>query len=134
MTSTGRACMTWCRVRWTSVTPARRLKVEFVGKNVELHPTEKGYLPFAYWSADLMPNVGQDKLTLLIIVCVFSKWVDVVVLARRDAETVWQAFFEMIICRYGMPLGVWVDQGNEFKDDFAAGLEAWGINVRRVSV
>ena len=46
----------------------------------------------------------------------------------------WQAFFEMIICRYGVPLGVWVDQGNEFKGAFAAGLEAWGINVLRVSV
>ena len=61
-----------------------------------------------------------------------SKWVEVVVLARRDAETVWQAFFEMIICRYGVPLGVQVDQGNEFKGAFAAWLEAWGINVRRV--
>ena len=71
---------------------------------------------------------------MLIIVCVFSKWVEVVVLARRDAETVWQAFFGMIICRYGVPLGVWVDQGNEFKGAFATGLEAWGINVRRVLV
>ena len=43
---------------------------------------------------------------MLIIMCVFSKWVDVVVLARRDAETVWQAFFETIIWRYGVPLGV----------------------------
>ena len=49
---------------------------------------------------------------LLIIVCVFGKWVEVVVLARRVAETVWQAFFEMIICRYGVPLGIRVDQGN----------------------
>ena len=49
-------------------------------------------------------------MTLLIIMCVFSKWVEVVVLASRDAETVWQAFFETIICRYGMPLGVWVDR------------------------
>ena len=45
-------------------------------------------------------------MILLIIVCVFSKWVEVVVLARLDAETVWQAFFEMTICRYGVPLGV----------------------------
>ena len=36
----------------------QKTKVEFVGKNVELHPTEKGYLPFAYWSADLMPDLG----------------------------------------------------------------------------
>ena len=34
----------------------QKAKAEFMGKNVELHPTEKGYLPFAYWSADLMPN------------------------------------------------------------------------------
>ena len=47
--------------------------------------------------------------------CVFSKWVEVVALTRHDAETVWQVFFEMIICRYGVPLGVQVDQGNEFK-------------------
>ena len=73
-------------------------------------------------------------MTLLIIVCVFSKWVEVVVVARRDAKTVWQAFFEMIICRYGGPLGVQVDQGNEFKGAFAAELEAWGINVHRVLV
>ena len=73
-------------------------------------------------------------MTLLIIICVFSKWVEFVVLARQDAETVWQAFFETIICRYGVPMGVWVDQGNEFKGAFATGLEAWGINVCRVSV
>ena len=73
-------------------------------------------------------------MTLLIIVCVSSKWVEVVVLARRNAGTVWQEFFEMIICRYGMPLGVWVNQGNEFKGAFIAGLEAWGINVHRVLV
>ena len=66
--------------------------------------------------------------------CVFSKWVEVVVLARQDTEMVWQAFFEMITCRYGGPLGVQVDQGNEFKGAFAAGLEAWGINVRRFLV
>lgn len=105
-----------------------------MGKNVELHPTEKGYLPFMYWSCDLMPDIGPDKVTLLICVCVFSKWVEVVVLARRDAETVWNAFFETVICRYGVPLGVRVDQGNEFKGAFAAGLEAWGVNVRRASV
>ena len=89
-----------------------KAKAEFVFKNVELHPTEKGYLPFAYCLADLMPDVGEDEVTLLIIVCVFSKWVEVVVVARRDAKTVWQAFFETIICRYGVPLGVRVDQGN----------------------
>ena len=36
----------------------QKAKAEFVGKNVELHPTEKGYLPFAYWLVDLMPDVG----------------------------------------------------------------------------
>ena len=36
----------------------QKAKVEFVSKNVELHPTEKRYLPFAYWAADLMPDVG----------------------------------------------------------------------------
>ena len=73
-------------------------------------------------------------MTLLIIVGVVSKWVEVVVLARWDAETVWQAFFETIICRYGVPFGVQVDQGNKFKGAFAAGLEACGINVCRVLV
>ena len=36
----------------------QKAKAEFVGKNVELHPTEKGYLPFVYWLADLMLDVG----------------------------------------------------------------------------
>ena len=35
----------------------QKAKAEFVGKNMKLHPTKKGYLPFTYWSADLMPDV-----------------------------------------------------------------------------
>ena len=70
----------------------------------------------------------------MIILCVLSKWVEVVVLVRHNTDTVWQVFFETIICRYGVPLGVQVDQFNEFKAAFAVGLEALGINVRRVSL
>ena len=37
-------------------------------------------------------------MILLIIIYVFSKWVEVEVLTRCNAETMQQAFFKMIIC------------------------------------
>ena len=61
------------------------------------------------------------------MVCTFSKWVEIVILPRHDAASVWQAFFEHMICRYSVPGRVRTDQGNEFKGAFKEGCRCWGI-------
>ena len=48
-------------------------------------------------------------LTIFLMVCTFSKWVEITVLFKCDVATVWQAFFEHIIYHYSVPARVQID-------------------------
>ena len=83
-------------------------------------PTFKGSRPFEVWSLDLvtnLPEVSPDGTSisyelpttlkghkhLLVIICMFSKWVEAFPLTSKTSDEVLDKFFSEIICRYGLP-------------------------------
>ena len=80
--------------------------------------------PFDIWSVDLLTHLRPTMLpthasTLLVCVCVVSKWVEAIPLASKSASDVWDAFHLHVVCRYGAPKAVRSDMGSEFRAEFA---------------
>ena len=46
----------------------------------------------------------------------FSKWTEACPLPDKTALTVVDAFFQHIVCRFGMPMVIHSDQGGEFEN------------------
>lgn len=87
------------------------------------------------WHVDLA-DFGSARSSykwLMVAVCSFSKWVELVPLKDKQAVTVFKVFFEHVICRYGSPADVVMDQGREFAGVFERGLKEHGVNVRKAS-
>ena len=61
----------------------------FVAKNLALRPTAKGERPFWSWAIDLIPNLGPEGYAILLMVCTFSKWVEIAILPHCNAASVW---------------------------------------------
>jgi hypothetical protein len=55
---------------------------------------------------------------MIVAVCPFSKWIEAAPLPDKRSHTVMSWFHEQIICRFGVPWGIRIDQGREFKGDF----------------
>jgi transposase InsO family protein len=52
----------------------------------------------------------------------FTKYVELVALADKEAETTCEAIFNKWICKYGTPLEIVSDNGKEFRNKLAAEL------------
>ena len=57
---------------------------------------------------------GTQKKYIMVITDAFTKYVELIALPNKEAETVATAFFNRWICRYGVPLEIVTDQGKEF--------------------
>ena len=74
-----------------------------------------------YLSVDLaikLPESTDGYIHALIVVDGFSKWVEVLPLKDRLSKTVARAFLHGVVSRYGVPVVVWSDKGNEFRGQF----------------
>lgn len=84
--------------------------------------TWKGRRPFALWCLDLVtklePPGALGETICITAVCPFSKWVEAAPLRDRQSFTVMKWFEMEIVTRYGVPWGIRVDQGTEFKGAF----------------
>ena len=60
-----------------------------------------------------LPLDGGHKW-LMVVIDAFSKWVELIPLSDKQAETTANAFFSQWICRYGVPRKVVSDRGTEF--------------------
>ncbi|GKV25716.1 hypothetical protein SLEP1_g35111 [Rubroshorea leprosula] len=94
--------------------------------------------PFAQWGMDLLgPFVkGVGGVTHLIVgVDYFTKWVEARPLSSRTSKKVEDFVFSSIICRYGIPNQIVVDNGTQFNfssfRDFCSG---YGIKLQFTSV
>ena len=57
---------------------------------------------------------GNNKKYILVMTDAFTKYVILVAINNKEAETVTEAIFKKWICRYGVPLEIITDQGKEF--------------------
>ena len=59
---------------------------------------------------------------MIVAVCPFMKWVEVGILAHKDALTVVCWFYANTTCHFAVPLAVHLDRGSEFRGAFTAYL------------
>jgi len=76
-------------------------------------PTEPGQRVHADLFGPLKTS-DKGKKFILCITDAFTKYVKVVVLPNKEANTVAEAIFDKWICRFGAPLNLVTDQGTEF--------------------
>lgn len=72
-----------------------------------LKPTNKFSTPFKCWSIDLLPTLPTTKegfRHILLMVDVFSKWVEILPLKTKASSEVWDVMFEEVFCRFGLPI------------------------------
>jgi transposase InsO family protein len=95
--------------------------------------TWKGRAPFRLWALDLvtrlLPPGKNGETTLGVAVCPFSKWIEAQPLPDKSSHTIMQWFHFRIVCQFGVPWGVRVDQGTEFKGRFQEYCEYLGIKI-----
>lgn len=74
-----------------------------------------------YWNSDPkdnLPTTLNNNKHIVTATCMFSKWVEASAIPNRTSTTVAHWFWTNIICRYGIPKRVRVDNGNEFEKHF----------------
>ena len=65
---------------------------------------------------DILVTTDKGNQYVLVIVDCFSRWSEDCPLPNKMAVVVADAFFQLIICRFGMPAVIHSDQGLEFEN------------------
>ena len=60
--------------------------------------------------------MSKGNRYVLVMVDCFSRWTEACPLPNKAAVAVADAFFQLIICRFGMPSVIHSDQGREFEN------------------
>ena len=63
----------------------------------------------------LVANTRGNRYVLIMVDC-FSRWTEACPLPDKTAQSVADAFFSQIVCRFGMPIVIYSDQGREFEN------------------
>ncbi|XP_058767814.1 uncharacterized protein LOC131641523 [Vicia villosa] len=83
----------------------------------ELHAIVKPW-PFRGWALDVIgeikPASSKQQRYILVGINYFTKWVEAVALRNVDQETVIDFIQDHIICRFGIPETITIDQGTVF--------------------
>ena len=91
---------------------------------------------FYRWSLDMagpFPISRRGNRYILVMIEHFSKWIEVVVLPRKESRLTADAFLQRILTLYGAPAEVLTDNGTEFEGEFQTLLELALIDHRRTS-
>jgi hypothetical protein len=89
-------------VRWCDPCQLQKAKPRYL----PLQPTEKFSLPFQAWSIDylpLLPTTNEGYRHCLIMVDVFSKWIELVPMRTKSSAEVAQAVRQHLFARFGLP-------------------------------
>ena len=65
---------------------------------------------------DMSVMTPKDNRYVLVILDCFSRWTEACPLPNKTALAVADAFFQLIVCRFGMPAIIHSDQGREFEN------------------
>ena len=66
---------------------------------------------------DMSVTTSKGNRYVLVMVDCFSRWTEACPLPNKTALAVADAFFQMIVCRFGMPAVIHSDQGWEFENN-----------------
>ena len=66
---------------------------------------------------DMSVTTPKGNRHVLVMVDCFLQWTEACPLPNKTAFTVADAFFQMIVCRFGMPAVIHLDQGREFNNN-----------------
>jgi transposase InsO family protein len=73
--------------------------------------------PFARWGVDIigpLPTTPGNYTHAVVAVEYFSKWVEAKPLLSITSAMIQKFFWQNIVCRFGVPYEVTVDNGNQF--------------------
>jgi Integrase core domain len=94
--------------------------------------------PFKVWSIDLAGPFPPDQdgcCYAIVAVDVFSKWVEIGKLPSKHAWRTAEWVFSEIVCRWGKPSAIRMDNGSEWKGEFEALLkDGLGITFSWISI
>lgn len=62
-----------------------------------------------------LPTTDNGNKYVLVIVDWFTKWTESIPLPNQEAKTVADAFVQNFVCRFGVPLQLYTDQGSNFE-------------------
>eukprot|EP00873_Tetraselmis_striata_P046084 jgi/Tetstr1/466348/TSEL_010878.t1 len=79
-------------------------------------------------SACPLRSSKEGHTHVLVVVEHFSKWVDLVPINSLNPDVIAKAFTERVLARYGAPVEVVTDNGQEYHGQFAALLKQHGID------
>ena len=65
----------------------------------------------------LIDYVSQGNRYVLVMVDCFSRWTEACPLPDKTVCSVADAFFQYVVCRFGMPSVIHLDQGREFENE-----------------
>ena len=65
---------------------------------------------------DMSVTTTRGNIYVLVMVDCFSRWTEACPLPDKTAQSVADAFFSQIVCRFGMPIVIHSDQGREFEN------------------
>ena len=107
-----------------------RAKATFSVKNCRLKPMPifGMFYRFSVDSAGPFRPSQNGYKHVIIIVEHFSKWIDLVPVACLNPGVTAAAFLERVLARYGAPVEVVTDNGQEYKGQFAAQLKQHSID------
>ncbi|XP_063938093.1 uncharacterized protein LOC135147954 [Daucus carota subsp. sativus] len=95
-------------------------------------------IPFAMWGMDILgpfPLASAQRKFLLVAIDYFTKWIEAKPLAKITTKQVAQFVWENIICRYGIPRIMVIDNGTQFNNaEFKNYCEDYSIELRFTSV
>ena len=65
---------------------------------------------------DMSVTTARGNRYVLVIVDCFTRWTEAFPLPDKTAQSVADAFFNNVVCRFGMPIVIHSDQGREFEN------------------
>ncbi len=76
----------------------------------------------------------SGNVYILMIICQFTKWLDIIPLTDQTAETVAREFLAKVISYFGCPLEIFTDQGSNFQSNlFKAFCDLMEITRKRTT-
>src|ERR1044071_5445763 len=88
-------------------------------RNNFLHPIKLSS-PFNHWGIDLvgpLPSIAKRNHYIIVATDYFTRWPEARPLKRADAQSVADFIYDEIICRFGPPNVIQLDQGSHFRNE-----------------
>ena len=83
-----------------------------------LQPCAKPLFPCEGWNIDLITDLPLSPLGhryILVVVCCFSKWVELIPLYTKESSKVEEALYHCILAHFGKPHWFWAHAGKDFE-------------------